>query len=76
MAICLLEHGVSIPTSGKFSNNSKENITHLFLLCPFTCALWFGSKLTIRFDQISPTDVNEWIKSYLKDDNHEASTNL
>ncbi|XVF66356.1 hypothetical protein PTKIN_Ptkin10aG0029100 [Pterospermum kingtungense] len=44
----------------------NETTEHLFLLCPFARAVWFGSDLTIRMDLMEVTSLKDWIKSWLE----------
>ncbi|XWS57019.1 hypothetical protein CRYUN_Cryun09bG0135800 [Craigia yunnanensis] len=42
-----------------------ENMEHLFFLCPFTRAVWFGTDLTIRTDRLALSSIKEWIQEWL-----------
>ena len=42
-----------------------ESLEHLFILCPFARAVWFGINLSIRTDAFSQTNIKEWIQGWL-----------
>ena len=43
----------------------EETLEHLFLLCPFVRAVWFGIDLSIRTDEFALNDIKDWIQDWL-----------
>ncbi|KAL6279433.1 hypothetical protein ACE6H2_016314 [Prunus campanulata] len=43
--------------------NNEESVEHLFLLCPWTAAVWFGSPLNYRVHNQSITTFDNWLNS-------------
>ena len=61
----LLQRNTKVDDICCFCLQDLQTDAHLFLQCPFACAFWFGSRLSIRPDRIQPQDLKEWLKSCL-----------
>ena len=46
-------------------NSDEETPTHLFLLCSFSRACWFGSDLGLHTSEITNVSVQIWLKDYI-----------
>ena len=42
-----------------------ENLEHLFFLCLFAMAIWFGTDLSIRIDEMALYSIKDWIQEWL-----------
>ncbi|KAG8376980.1 hypothetical protein BUALT_Bualt09G0120700 [Buddleja alternifolia] len=49
--------------------NSVETTSHLFLACPFSRGVWWGSKWSFRLDDFNGWDICRWI-GYILDQNN------
>ena len=43
----------------------KENLEHLFFLCPFARVIWFGFDLSIRTNELALHKAKDWIQEWL-----------
>ena len=48
-----------------FCHTKEESLEHLFLHCPMTRAIWFGTDLTLRVEEIRTTSIKYWIRDWL-----------
>jgi len=42
-------------------HSKMETLTHIFLTCPNSCKVWFGSSLSLNFSNIPNPDFREWL---------------
>lgn len=50
-----------------FCHDQDEKVTHLFLQCSFTQAVWFGSKMGLHTTQMQNLRVNQWMRLLIFD---------
>lgn len=60
----LVSRGLNMDGLCTFGCHNEETMDHLFLHCPIVRAVWFGSKLNLRSDQIP--NLFNWINSLIK----------
>ena len=46
-------------------HENEEKLKHLFLLCPFARAVWFGIDISICTDEFALNDIKDWIQDWL-----------
>ena len=57
--------GISTERLCPMCNEEEESHTHLFLLCPFTRAVWHGSTLAIHTSDFTNYSVQYWLKQLI-----------
>ncbi|XVF87720.1 hypothetical protein PTKIN_Ptkin18bG0143400 [Pterospermum kingtungense] len=53
------------PTNLDPLRQEEESYMHLFLLCPFSKPVWFGSALTVRPDSFGYTSITSWLEAWI-----------
>ena len=61
----LHSRGISNDVTCPLCNAEEETSTHLFLLCSFSRACWFGSDLGLHTSDITNVSVQSWLKDYI-----------
>ncbi|KAF7825711.1 putative Rpp4C4 [Senna tora] len=56
-------HNSALPMADKchLCGQQSETLDHLFLHCTFAKAIWFGSDLCLRTDQLQPDSIHGWL---------------
>ena len=61
----LHNRGISNDDTCPLCNYDEETPTHMFLLCSFSRACWFGSDLRLHTSEITNVFVQFWLKDYI-----------
>ena len=61
----LHNRGISNDYTCPLCNAEEETSTHLFLLCSFSKACWFGLDLGLHTSEITNVSVQSWLKDYI-----------
>ncbi|XP_065623984.1 uncharacterized protein LOC136065143 [Quercus suber] len=61
----LHSRGISNDDTCPLCNAEKDTSTHLFLLCSFSSACWFGSDLGLHIPVITNVTIQSWLKDYI-----------
>ena len=63
--LSLHTRGIPAESLCPMCNDEEESHTHLFLLCPFTRAVWHGSTLAIHTSDFTNYSVQYWLKQLI-----------
>ena len=59
-----------------FNHREEETNFHVMLKCNYTKAIWFGSPLTIKLDNIQPPSIKDWLKVYIDDSTSQSQSQV
>ena len=54
--------GILVSNNYLMCNENKESLNHLFMMCPFTRAIWHGSNLAIRSFELQYSSIKQWVE--------------
>lgn len=63
-AAVLRQHHIDSHQPCLFCNDPDESLTHLFIYCPFSHAVWFGSSRSLLSTSVV-TNFSDWLVSFL-----------
>ena len=59
----LCQRGLQIPSLSPFCHEGKEIISHFFLYCDFTRAVWLRSELSINASEFQQQPLKQWLQN-------------
>ena len=63
----LFRRHVLVQTECPFCQREEEADVHFLLKCDYARAIWFGSVLTIKSEDVQVDSIRDWLKVYVED---------